>query len=67
MEFEQVVRRRRMVRNYADRPVPREVLERIAALAQRAPSAGFSQGVRLVVVSDAEQKRALAEACDEPD
>jgi FMN reductase [NAD(P)H] len=67
MEFEQVVRRRRMVRNYADRPVPRDVLERIAALAQHAPSAGFSQGVRLVVVTDADQKRALAEACDEPD
>jgi len=65
MEFEQVVRRRRMVRNYADRPVAREVLERIALLAQHAPSAGFSQGVRLVVVTDASVKRAVAEACDE--
>ena len=49
MEFSEVVRRRRMVRNYdPDKPVSRESLERIAAAAQRAPSAGFSQGQRLV-------------------
>lgn len=65
MEFQQVVRRRRMVRNYADRPVSREVLERITATAQRAPSAGFSQGVRLVVVTEAAQRKAVAEACGE--
>ena len=68
MEFAQVVRRRRMVRNYdPDRPVTREVLERIAAIAQRAPSAGFSQGQRLVIVTEPERRRAIAEVCDEPD
>ncbi|MDQ3938596.1 MAG: nitroreductase family protein [Chloroflexota bacterium] len=66
MEFSEVVRRRRMVRNYAYGPVARETLERIAQTAQRGPSAGFSQGVRLVVVTDSERKRAIAEACDEP-
>ncbi|HUG46852.1 MAG TPA: nitroreductase family protein [Candidatus Limnocylindria bacterium] len=65
MEFRDVVRRRRMVRNYAQRPIESAVLERIAATAQRAPSAGFSQGVRLVVVTDAQRRQALAEACDE--
>lgn len=54
-----------MVRNYAQRPIESAVLERIAATAQRAPSAGFSQGVRLVVVTDAQRRQALAEACDE--
>lgn len=45
MEFEQVVRSRRMVRNYdPERPVPTEVRERLLANAVRAPSAGFSQG-----------------------
>ncbi len=67
MEFREVVRRRRMVRNYADRPVPRHVIARIAEVAQRAPSAGFSQGVRLVVVTEPERKRAIAELCDEPE
>lgn len=45
MEFSEVVRRRRMVRNYdPDRPVPPEVRETILANGLRAPSAGFSQG-----------------------
>jgi nitroreductase len=45
MEFREVVRRRRMVRNYdPDRPVPPEVRERILEHALHAPSAGFSQG-----------------------
>jgi nitroreductase len=66
MEFSEVVRRRRMVRNYAETPVSRETLERIAAAAQRAPSAGFSQGQRLVVVTDPDRRRAIAEICDEP-
>jgi nitroreductase len=68
MEFSEVVRRRRMVRNYdPDRPVEREALERVVAAAQRAPSAGFSQGQRLVVVLDAERRRRIAEICHEPD
>ena len=68
MEFDEVVRRRRMVRNYdPDRPVEREVLERIAAAAQRAPSAGFSQGQRVVVVTDPDRRRRIAEICDEPE
>lgn len=55
-----------MVRNYdAARPVPREALERIAAAAQRAPSAGFSQGQRLVVVTDDATRRAIADVCHE--
>jgi nitroreductase len=66
MELSEVVRRRRMVRNYAYGTVEHGTLERIARTAQHAPSAGFSQGVRLVVVTDAEAKRAIAAACDEP-
>jgi FMN reductase [NAD(P)H] len=68
MEFGEVLGRRRMVRNYdPDRPVAREVLERIAAAAQRAPSAGFSQGQRLVLVTDPDRRRAIADICDEPE
>jgi nitroreductase len=68
MEFDEVVRRRRMVRNYdPDKPVSRESLSRIAAAAQRAPSAGFSQGQRLVIVTEAAGRRRIAELCDEPE
>lgn len=65
MEFSEVVQRRRMVRHFAPDPLPREVLERIVATAQRAPSAGFSQGQRVVVVTEPERKRRLAELAGE--
>ena len=52
MEFAEVVMKRRAVRRFEEGGVEREVLERIARLAQRTPSAGFSQGQRLVVVTD---------------
>ena len=44
MEFQDVVDRRRMVRNYAERPVDPDVVERALRNATHAPSAGFSQG-----------------------
>ena len=50
MEFQDVVRKRKMVRNFADRPIDGAVLERIIANAQRAPSAGFSQGWAFLVL-----------------
>jgi nitroreductase len=51
MEFEQVVRRRRMVRSYdADRDVPTEAIEGLIELAGRAPSAGFSQGWHFLIL-----------------
>ncbi|MFC7545231.1 nitroreductase family protein [Plantactinospora sp. GCM10030261] len=52
MEFGEVVRRRRMVRNYdPDRPVPPAVVDRLLDHALRAPSAGFSQGWGFLVLS----------------
>jgi FMN reductase [NAD(P)H] len=65
MEFRDVLSRRRMTRTYRPDPVPREALERVAATIRRVPSAGFSQGQRLVVVTHAEQRRAVAAACHE--
>jgi FMN reductase [NAD(P)H] len=52
MEFHDVVMKRRAVRRFEEGGVEREVIERIARLAQRTPSAGFSQGQRLIVVMD---------------
>ena len=50
MEFREVVRRRRMVRRYADAPVDPQVVDRMLAHAQRAPNAGFSQGWAFLVL-----------------
>src|SRR5437867_13213292 len=66
MEFREVLNRRRAVRTYDQRAVPREVLERITnAAVVRAPSAGFSQGLRLVVVTDPTTRKAIATAAAE--
>jgi nitroreductase len=53
MEFQEVVRRRRMVRRYdPDRPVDPAVVDRMLANAVRAPSAGFSQGWAFLVLDE---------------
>ena len=65
MEFTDVVMKRRAVRRFEEGGVDREVIERIARLAQRTPSAGFSQGQRLVVVTDPGRRREVARACGE--
>jgi len=54
MEFDEVVRRRRMVRSYdPDRPVPGPVRDKLIRHALRAPSAGFSQGWGFLVLEEA--------------
>jgi nitroreductase len=57
MEFADVVRRRRMVRDYdPDRPVPPELRERLLEHALHAPSAGFSQGWAFLVLESPEER-----------
>jgi nitroreductase len=50
MEFQDVVRRRKMVRNYAETPVDPAVIDRALRNAVRAPNAGFSQGWAFLVL-----------------
>ena len=52
-----MVRRRAMVRSFEPRPVPATVLDRLLALAVRAPAAGNTQGLDLVVLEGAETSR----------
>jgi nitroreductase len=65
MEFRDVVMKRRAVRHFEEGGVDPAVIEGIARLAQRTPSAGFSQGQRLVVVTDPEARRRVAAAVGE--
>jgi len=65
VEFGDVVRKRHMVRNYTTESVDRDSVDRIVDAAVRAPSAGFSQGQRFVVVTDAETRKAVAYAAGE--
>ena len=50
MEFEQAVRRRRMVRSFTGEPVAAAVIDEICDLARRAPTAGNTAGVEFLVL-----------------
>jgi nitroreductase len=67
MEFEQVVRKRRMVRNFQRRPVAIETLNRILEIAQHSPSAGYSQGWAYVVVTDPVVRKKIGQIQGEDD
>ncbi|HLJ61947.1 MAG TPA: nitroreductase family protein [bacterium] len=62
MEFRDVLRRRRMIRTFDPRPVPDDVLQDLLRVAQRAPSAGHTQPLEVVVVRDPEIRAGLAAA-----
>ena len=66
MELREVIRRRRMVRRFDPRPLPAEVLERILHSATRAPSAGFSQGLDLLVLEGRDAVRGFWRATADP-
>lgn len=66
MEFRDVVRRRRMIRNYTEEPVDRRIVARAVEHATRAPSAGFSQGWAFVVLDQPGDVRRFWEATTEP-
>ncbi len=55
MEFQEVMRKRRMVRAFEDKPLPRDVVQRILDNAQHGPSAGFAQGFEFLVFDGAQQ------------
>ena len=62
MEFRDVLSQRRMHRAFLPEQVPEESIERIVRTIRRAPSGGFSQGQSLVVVTDAQMRRRIADA-----
>jgi nitroreductase len=68
MEFSDVLRRRRMIRSYQeDRQVPADTLEALLGAALRAPSAGFTQGVSLLVLSSDTERATFWQAAAESD
>jgi FMN reductase [NAD(P)H] len=57
MEFQELLRRRRMIRRYRPDPLPQDAVERIIAAALHGPSAGFSQGIDVTAVLQPEMRR----------
>ena len=66
MEFRDVVRKRRMVRRFEQRPVPDEVLRSVLEPARHAPSAGFSQGFDFIVLRTPEEVDWFTRTTDDP-
>ncbi|MGA2305599.1 MAG: nitroreductase family protein [Acidimicrobiales bacterium] len=66
MEFQDVVLRRRMVRDFSDEPVARPVLDQLMGNATRVPSAGYSQGFAFVVLTEPGQRRLFWETTNGP-
>lgn len=57
MELSHVIRQRRMCRDFTHEPIDPGVVDELLALAQQAPSAGFSQGFSFLVLEGAHTAR----------
>ena len=62
MDFETVVKSRRMCRAFMEREVPQEKIDRILNLASRYPSAGHTEPQEFIVVHNWRMKADLAHA-----
>lgn len=60
-QVEELIYRRRSIRNFRSKPVPKELLARILDAARFAPSSHNSQPLRWIVVDGPDKVRALAE------
>jgi nitroreductase len=65
VEFSEVIKRRKMVRAFTPEPLAPGVTDRLLRAANRAPSAGFSQGYSFLVLEGSEQSIPLWEVLDQ--
>ena len=65
-ETEKVIYRRRSIRIFQNKPVPRELIERIIEAAQWGPSAGNCQPWKFVVMANKEKIEELDRICAKP-
>lgn len=66
MEFSEVVRRRKMVHVFEQRPVDPALVDQLLDIARRAPSAGFSQGTDFVVLDEPDALARYWAATEDP-
>lgn len=64
-EFYAEIRRRRTIREFSDRPVPREIIEQALLAAGTAPNGANRQPWHFAVVESAEIKRQVREAAEQ--
>lgn len=63
MEFLELVKTRRSVRKFSEKPVEKEKLLKILQMVKTAPSAGNVQAYKITIVRDQESKEKLVKAC----
>ena len=66
MEFRELLKHRKSVRAYEQRPVPGDMLDRILASVRYAPSAGFTQGNEYLVLDTPEALADFWRLIDDP-
>jgi nitroreductase len=63
MDFDEVVRKRKMIREYdVDRQIPNEIISKLIKNAHTAPSAGHTQVQEFIIVKDDSTKKRLRKA-----
>lgn len=67
MELQETFKRRKMIRSFRQEPVDPDVLDGILASVLHAPSAGFSQGTELLVLTDPDAVVTFWDLNEEPD
>jgi len=60
MDVFEAIQERRSIRSYQDKPVPRELLEKILEAGRLAPSAKNSEPWHFITVTDAAKRKALS-------
>jgi len=63
--FHEIMNLRRTVREFSDRPVPRELIERVILAAGTAPSGAHKQPWRFIAISNAQLKHKIRMAAEE--
>lgn len=64
-EFYQTIQKRRTVRHFSDKPVPREVIEQVLLAAGTSPSGAHKQPWRFIAVSNKDIKHKIRVAVEE--
>jgi nitroreductase len=67
MELQETLRRRKMVRSFRRQPVPDHVIDRVLASVLHAPSAGYTQGNELLVLSSDDAVADYVRITEHPD
>src|ERR687891_2914122 len=62
MDFDEVIKRRKMIREYQDRQISAELIRKLLKNAHSSPSAGHTQVQEFIVVIDPITKRKLCQA-----